>query len=204
LSLVIHALVIGVLVWRANALLEGRGSDAGARAGRREQINFFALPASPPMTVDLPPSPRVVLSEIPSIDPIQIDLSGLEVTAPNRPVTLSAAGGPGGAASGAGSTGGTTGSGTGGEEGYIFPPDLRGMIVPPLEGRPRAVRGRPHRVTWWVAADGRIERVAVNPEIEDEKYRREFYARMLSYKFEPARTRDGRRVPGVVTITVTP
>jgi TonB family protein len=95
-----------------------------------------------------------------------------------------------------------TGPGTGGEEGHIFPPEPLGAILPPLEGVPQAVHGRPHRVTWWVAADGRVERVEVDPPIQDETYRRRFLARMRSHQFAPARTRDGRRVPGVVTITV--
>jgi hypothetical protein len=208
LSLLVHGAVIAALVWRANVLLDRAGDGSGPRGGGGERIEFFTLPPAPAMTAVDIPTPQLDLSEIPPLDPIQLDLPRLDVplTVTSGAVQRPAAGGPGGGTgSGAGpGTGTATGPGTGGEDGYIFPPDPRGAILPPLEGVPQAVRKRPHRVTWWVGADGRIERVEVDPPIADEKYRREFLARMRSYKFEPARTRDGRRVPGVVTITVTP
>ncbi|HXF95470.1 MAG TPA: hypothetical protein VNI61_05145, partial [Gemmatimonadales bacterium] len=158
------------------------------------------------VAVDLPPVPPVVLTDVPPIEPLALDLAPL-----TSPLSVAAAA-PALGASGGGGTGGGTGAGagrargpgTGGEGGYIFPPDPRGAIVPPLDGVPRAVRGRPHRVTWWIAADGGIERVEVSPPIRDERYRREFLERMRSYTFTPARTPDGRAVPGVVTIIVTP
>lgn len=210
LSLLVHGAVIAALLWRANVLLESAGDGSGPRGGGGgEPIEFFTLPPAPSVTaVDIPVPPQVDISDIPPLDPIPLELTRLDVPmtatsgAAQRPVAGGAGGGTG---SGAGPGAGTAaGPGTGGEDGYIFPPDPRGAILPPLEGVPRAVHGRPHRVTWWVAADGHIERVVVDPEIRDEKYRREFLARMRSYKFEPARTRDGRRVPGVVTIIVTP
>jgi hypothetical protein len=77
------------------------------------------------------------------------------------------------------------------------------VIVPP-ENPPPSVRGRPYRVQFWVSADGRVDRVAVAPEIPDEKYRRDFHQRMLNYRFYPAKTRDGQSVAGVIAISITP
>jgi hypothetical protein len=212
LPLIAHVLVVVAVIWRGHALVErGGGQGEGSRGGGgRERVQFFTLPAAPPMTAfELPAVPRVALSYLPSVD-VRLELTRMDLTPPlvAMPSQVLTGGGPGtggGRGGGAGpGTGAAVGPGTGGEKGYIFPPDPRGAILPPMDGVPRAVRGRPHRVTWWVAADGRIERVDVRPEIADEKYRRDFYERMRSYKFEPARTRDGRRVPGVVTLTITP
>ncbi|MGH7700185.1 MAG: hypothetical protein ACREMJ_06660, partial [Gemmatimonadales bacterium] len=95
------------------------------------------------------------------------------------------------------------GPGMGGADGYIFPPNPRGVIVPP-ENPPGSVRGRRLRVQFWVAADGGVTRVAITPEIEDAKYRREFHERMMHYRFYPATTRDGRHVSSVIAISITP
>ena len=174
-------------------------------------MQFLTLPAAPPMNVvELPDVPLVALTPVPVIEAVALNLSPIDVAPPLLGGQSQAPGG-GGPGSGGGRGGGigpgsgaASGPGTGGEESYIFPPDPRGAILPPMDGVPRSVRGRPHRVTWWVAADGRIERVEVSPTIADEKYRREFLERMRSYQFAPARMRDGRRVPGVVTLTITP
>jgi hypothetical protein len=77
------------------------------------------------------------------------------------------------------------------------------VVVPP-GNPPKAVRGRPLRVQFWVTAEGRVQRIVVTPEIADDKYRRDFHQRMLNYRFYPAKTRDGRAVPYVVAITITP
>jgi len=65
---------------------------------------------------------------------------------------------------------------------------------------PGSVAGRTYRVRFWVAADGRVTRVEVEPPIAEAAYSREFQRRMLAYQFYPARTRDGRNVASVVTV----
>jgi hypothetical protein len=59
-------------------------------------------------------------------------------------------------------------------------------------------------VRFWVTAEGRVTRVVVSPPIKDGAYRREFVERMMGYLFNPATTRDGRRVDFVATVTVIP
>ena len=67
---------------------------------------------------------------------------------------------------------------------------------------PGSVAGHTLRVKFWVATDGRVTRVEVNPPIADGAYSREFQQRMMAYQFYPAHTRDGQSVAGVVTISV--
>lgn len=57
-------------------------------------------------------------------------------------------------------------------------------------------------VTFWVAVDGRVERVAVSPEFRDNGYSRRFEEVMKSYRFRPARSAEGQAVPGTVTMTM--
>src|SRR5439155_546636 len=75
--------------------------------------------------------------------------------------------GPGrGGAAGAGvgpGAGGAAGPGTGDEGGYIFVAAPRTAILPPLAKVPGSVAGRTYRVRFWVAADGRVTRVEVEP-----------------------------------------
>jgi hypothetical protein len=156
--------------------------------------------------VELPPPPDIHAPlHVPST--VTIDVAPLAFPAITPPP--SAAGGSrtgvgGGSGGGAGTgTGAGAGPGTGGDEGYIFPPNPRGVIVPP-ENPPRSVRGQKYRVQFWVNAEGRVERVAVTPEIPDDRYRRDFQQRMLSYRFYPAKTRDGRTVTSVIAISITP
>jgi TonB family protein len=69
---------------------------------------------------------------------------------------------------------------------------------------PREARGRRYEVRFWVTAEGRVRRVEVTPPIKDAAYRREFMERMMGWVFNPAMTRDGRRVDYVASVTVIP
>jgi hypothetical protein len=111
--------------------------------------------------------------------------------------------------SGGGSGGGTgtgvgagVGPGTGGDSASIAPPSLR-YWIPPTERTPKELRGRPIEVTFWVKADGSVERFDTNPDIEDRKFRESFEDILRKTKFRPARTRAGVAVPGVVTMQFT-
>jgi hypothetical protein len=62
------------------------------------------------------------------------------------------------------------------------------------------VAGRWYHVKFWVAADGRVTRVDVDPPIVAAGYGREFQQHMMAYRFYPAHTRDGRNVAYVATV----
>src|SRR2546428_585321 len=115
-----------------------------------------------------------------------------------RELLLRVPGAPG--PGGGGGTGAALGPGMGGEGGYIFVPSAGTAILPPLAKVPGSVAGRTYRVRFWVAADGRVTRVEVDPPITDANYSREFQQRMMAYQFYPAHTRDGRNVASIVTV----
>jgi hypothetical protein len=71
-------------------------------------------------------------------------------------------------------------------------------------GAPPEVHGKRHEVRFWVTAEGRVTRVEVTPAIKDGGYRREFMERMMGYLFNPATTRDGRRVEYIASVVVYP
>ncbi len=164
----------------------------------------LAIPAPPPVTLsDLPP-PRVVPLDLPPVESSRAALPRTLFLAAGRPTPQSGApAGSGAPASGMGpgsGAGGEAGPGTGDEAGYIFGAAPRTAILPPLARVPGSVAGRSYRVRFWVAADGRVTRVTVEPPMTDAGYSREFQQRMLAYQFYPAHTRDGRNVASVITV----
>jgi hypothetical protein len=140
---------------------------------------------------------------------IPIDLARIEVprpqtTGPTGPATGVGPGTGGGQGSGQGpGIGNAVGPGTGGDAGYILQASPRWLIIPPASA-PAIVKGHALRVQFWVAADGRVTRVEMQPKIADAGYRRDFTERMMGYLFNPATTRDGQPVASVYVITLTP
>ena len=216
-SLFAHAaLIAGVLVQGRAALRRGAvpgGGGGGGAGGDRPVINFFPMPArAAPAAVDVPPAPRVSVTALPALQQIKLDLPRVEAPQPDlmaglRSVAAAVVGGGQGPGTGGGAgagigpgAGGAAGPGTGDEGGYIFVAAPRTGILPPLAKVPGSVAGRTYRVRFWVAADGRVTRVEVEPPIAEAAYSREFQRRMLAYQFYPARTRDGRNVASVVTV----
>src|SRR2546425_2812866 len=210
------ALIAGVLVRGRGGLGRGAGpggGGGGGAGGDRPVINFFPMPArAAPAAVDVPPAPRVSVPAVPALQQIRLDLPRVEAPQPDlmaglRSVAAAVVGGGQGPGTGGGAgagigpgAGGAAGPGTGDEGGYIFVAAPRTAILPPLAKVPGSVAGRTYRVRFWVAADGRVTRVEVEPPIAEAAYSREFQRRMLAYQFYPARTRDGRNVASVVTV----
>ena len=73
----------------------------------------------------------------------------------------------------------------------------------PPQDAPKELRGVEIRVTFWVDATGKVERVAIDPPIRDRKFGDQFTESMLSYRFHPALGPDGQPVSATTTITVT-
>ncbi len=212
-STLIHALIVVLLVVQGRELLDRAPGPSGGGGSDGATLNFFTVPARGPAAVDLPVSPPVSVSDLPVLRQVKLDLPPLELPHATLPAPP-AAGLPGavgmlgqgpGAGAGPGlgigaGAGPDVGPGTGGEGGYIFVASPRTAILPPLAKVPGSVAGRTYRVRFWVAADGRVTRVEVDPPIAEARYGREFQQRMLAYRFYPARTRDGRTVASVVTV----
>jgi TonB family protein len=203
----------GLLSWAdvgaAGALAAGNGGGGGG--GR---IQIVALPALPP---PLPPAVPVRVPEaVPppaEPEPIPSTIIQPDTVAISPGLAGSGVGGGSGAGSGPGAgsgigpgsgsgTGGGSGSGTGGAGGAGTAPQPRQLILPPLD-YPRSLRGQTVAVTFWVNTAGRVERVAVEPDIEDGGFRRKFLEAMRNYRFRPARGPDGSPVPATTTISVT-
>jgi len=210
----VHAGVIALLIGPGHEWLErrtgGRGAGPGGAAGGPLGVNFFVMPrAAIPVALPIPAPPAVTLSDLPPPRVVPLELPPLEspralFLAAGRATPASGAavggGGAGGAVGPGGGAGVDTGSGTGAEGGYIFGAAPRTAILPPLARVPGSVAGRTYRVRFWVAPDGRVTRVTVEPPITDAGYSREFQQRMMAYQFYPAHTRDGRNVASVITV----
>src|SRR5207247_2535558 len=148
ISLAVHGLIIAVLIVHAREVLQRLPGTPGhgGGGGNRPEVNFFTLPTTGPMAVQIPAAPAVALADVRSLPQLKLDLP------------------------------------------------------PPLAKVPGSVAGRTYVVKFWVAADGRVTRVEVDPPITDAAYSREFQQRMMAYQFYPARTRDGRNVASVVPV----
>jgi hypothetical protein len=203
-----HAAIVGALLIHGRELAR-RGPQAGGSRPPGGRVNFFAIPAGAPAAVDVAPPLRLTVSDLAVLRRIQVELPPIEplrttVSAPllDYRVVAGGGGGAGGGGDGGMSPGAGMGTGTGIEAGYIFPASPRTAILPPPGQAPGSVAGHTLRVKFWVATDGRVTRVEVNPPIVDGAYSREFQQRMMAYQFYPAHTRDGQSVASVVTISV--
>lgn len=123
---------------------------------------------------------------------------GVEGSGTGAGGTSGSAIGPG-AGEGLGAGAGTEG---GGEGGTLRPPEPRDMAFP-FDTPPKELRGVSLNVTFWVRADGVVERYQVEPEIRDREYAKKFDEVMRAFRFTPARTPDGRLVAGTTKISFT-
>ena len=223
LSFIVHVTIAILVLWRGAALFEnggggGSGPRGGGGGGGRPAVSWFALPLAAAPAARAENVPLAAAVSVPTVAPPVTEPVKIEMPPPTITLTPPAAvgtgdGTTGGPGQGPGSGGGTgTGSGTGtgvdagpgsgGSPSDIFAATPRWAIMAP-PGAPREARGR-HEVRFWVTADGRVTRVEVTPPIKDSGYRREFTDRMMGYLFNPATTRDGRRVEYVASLVVYP
>jgi len=205
LAVLAHASVIGALLIRGQ---ESTGRAAPPVAPNA--VNFFVLSRGTPASVDVALTPHVPLADLSGLRRIAIELPPVDLPRATLPLpVMPVSGGTGGAegaraggggpATGVGTAAGA-GPGTGDEGGYILHAAPRTAILPPLAQVPGSVVGRTLRVSFWVAADGRVTRVDVDPPIADAAYNREFQRRMMAYQFYPAHTRGGRTLADVVIV----
>jgi protein TonB len=201
---------------------DGRGGGGGGGGNRTVAVvpvfmrAFVPPPAPPPMET---PALTVPVAVQPLPEPRQDTTPPTPVPSAETPTGQPAAGpglgegqgtgvGPGQGSGTGGGIGGGVGtgigndSGPGGGGGNIYPPQLQGLLLPP-PGVPRSLRGTRVTVTFFVSVRGAVDRVQVEPEIQDRGYRNEFLERMRRYTFTPAYTREGRAVPAQFAVIVT-
>lgn len=210
--------------------LSGSSSGAGGGGNRVAYITLPSLPkaaSAPQFTVDAHQVPLPKSIQTPVVEPVQ---SSREIAerADTAPVAVVAdtslpraergvAQGVEGAGTGAGGTSGNaigpgagegqgagagTGTGGGGEGGTLRPPEPRDMAFP-FDTPPKELRGVSLNVTFWVRADGAVERYQVDPAIRDREYAKKFDEVMRAFRFTPARAPNGARVAGTTMISFT-
>ena len=200
---------------------EGSGLPGTGGGGGGSAAQYIALPAlraaapapTPPVpVVETPvvPPPVVTPTEIPPPTPAPDSVPQQAQPSSAQPGGGAAGQGPGQGGGAGGGTGGGTGTGIGagagpGTGGSVrgTPPQLRGLLIPPLDGVPRTLRGKTIVVQFFVSAAGAVDRVETIPEITDARYRRVFEDVMKGYKFRPARDSLGGIVAGMTSTEVT-
>jgi hypothetical protein len=216
LALLIHGAIALLVLWRGALLFQpgvgaaGPPGGGGGAGGGRPALVWFALsPASAPQVHDVP-APSVTAPAIVAPDPVKIEVPAPLPTPPPETAAPTGTSAPTTGATGQGSgtdggrgtgTGGGVGSAagpdSGGEGGYIFPANPTAMVPPPS-----CARGE-FKVRFSVEATGRVSRVEVNPLPKEAGCRREMMEILRAFKFQPARTRDGRVVASIFLITIT-
>jgi len=211
-SLVLHGIIL-LLVGRFGVeWVLGGGDDRfgprGGGGGAGGSVHFVDLPAAAPPaaahvqqpvvhTVPPPqPEPAITLPP-PTLKPLSMTAAPVvaSVGTASDGTTGQGPGTGGGTGSGVGpGVGSDSGPGSGGNGAYITPPSVRTLILPA-----ECAHGQ-FTVLFSVAADGRVTHVSVDPEPKDGGCRRQMVDKMMSYQFQPARTRDGRPVAGTTWV----
>lgn len=231
-SAVVHAVVLGLLLWQAwkvgtPAMPRAPGGlgPLGGGGGGSGNVQYIELPPlasdaaqdatrQPRQPVTELPLPKPQLKQIPeTTTPLSLPDKGLLVKVEDV-ASGAGGGGAGGAGAGPGSGGGVgagqgtgvgnaAGAGTGGQGGDTVPPEPRQLVLPPPDP-PSAVRGVEYTVTFSIDARGRVTRVDVAPSIADGDYRRKFMERMREMQFYPARSLDGTTVAAQLVMIIVP
>ena len=214
-SLVFHGVILLLIARYGVAWVLGSGDDRfGARGGgggAGGSVHFVDLPAAAPPAAAAPvpqpavrtvpppePDPAVTLTP-PTLKPLSLRVAPVvaSVGTASDGTTGQGPGTGGGTGAGTGTgVGNDSGPGSGGNAAYITPPSVRTLILPAMCAHGRFV------VNFWVAADGRVNHVTVDPELKDGGCQRQMVEKMMSYEFVPARTRDGQPVPGTTSVTL--
>jgi hypothetical protein len=210
-------------VWFESSSGGGRDRRGGMSGGDRPVISWVALPQITSLQAETAPPtpPRVVVPTVapPRIEPVKLELpprilaAVLPMPLPTPPMGVDEgtygdpAPGSGPDSSGTGGGPRDTGPGSGGGAGDIFAGDIFGptplLVARPPAGAPPDDK-RKHDVQFWVRADGRVTKIAVNPPIKNSGYRRRFMEAMSDLVFGPVKTRDGRPIDYVYSIAVYP
>ena len=189
----------------------GGGGGQGGQAFARASVPPPVVPATPAV---VPPPPPPVPTVIPP-PPSATEPPPAASPSPSAASSVAGAGTGTGTGGGNGSGTGTgTGSGQGPGEGSGkgggtgggnggFPPETKGLILPPVEGVPKELRGKPIDVTFWVNAAGIVTDVKVSPPIANKTFAKKFDEIMRGYTFKPGRDAAGNKVAGVTTQSVT-
>lgn len=225
-SLFLHALFIAAILWPATQFLAINdpgnpflppGGGGGGGGGGGESVAYISLPAftPPPMAAEVVEVPEVETPEVPPVvEPVPVQDS---IRADTQTVAMNVGATPGtgtgstGTGNGTGTGDGTgngpgsgpgTGPGAGGGVSLARNPYWTQAILPP-ENPPRELRGKTIEIMFWIKADGRVERVEFNPDIENRGFAAKFRERLLDFVFSPARSATGAAIAVQYPISIT-
>jgi hypothetical protein len=60
-----------------------------------------------------------------------------------------------------------------------------------------------YTLRFWVADDGRITKLTIDPQLKNGECQRDFESRMLDNRFRPAHGRDGQPVASIYPLKIT-
>lgn len=157
-------------------------------------------PVQPPEPVPPPPLREAVVPEVAAPAP--------QMASTSAGVGEAGAGEGGGRGEGRGTgTGSGTGPGSGtgagggsGDGGPVSAPVWRSGALP-FDSPPKSLRGRTVRVTFFVRADGRVEKLETDPPLDDRDYAVRFDETLRDFRFLPARTMAGVAVAAKTVLT---
>jgi len=190
----------------ATLILPSLRQGGGGGGSAQVYIGRVSTPTVAPLRT--PPSPVVPVPAVVPPIPTRID-------DPSPVESVASVDGGGGGSGVGGGTGTGTGAGTGagdgpgsgsgtgggvGEEGPVSAPVWRSGALP-FDQPPKALRGRSVRVTFWVRADGRVDRLETMPEITDREYAARLDETLRGFRFVPARTASGTPVASTSVLT---
>ena len=183
----------------------------GGGGGKGGATFAHTVPPPPPVAPPIRPTPLPVVAQTPPpVVPPPAPVAAPPPAAAS-PATAGTGGGTGGGTGtgegpgsgsgrGPGSGGGSGGGNGGGNAGS--PPESKQMIIPPVDGVPKELRGKTVEVTFFVTAAGLVSDVKVAPPIANNGYARKFDEVMRGYTFKPARDPAGNRIAGTTTVQV--
>jgi protein TonB len=216
LSAGVHCLLIGLAVWGTHRIAESDGdpgdgsrrNPGGGGGGRVFAVLALpaALPSAPPppaLTVPSLAALTLPVEQPPEAVPEQVTAEELARLA--QATGVGTGGGPGSGTGSGGGSGSGVGpgvgpdSGAGGGHGTYYMPRPQQVILPPTD-RPASVRGISVTARFEISATGEVLRVTLQPTLPDRRFQGAFLERLRRYTFTPARSLDGRPIPGVCEV----
>lgn len=215
-SIAVHVLIGLLLLMRIRQdfvrVLDTGSNKPGTRGGGGGgggSVAYISIPAEAPRAA----APEVVQPPVQTPPPVPVEPTPVPPVAPpveQPPVAAVSSGtatgdsvagvGPGQGGGAGGGTGGGQGpgsgpgsgpgNGTGGDGGNGRGPEPRHLILPPPDP-PKDLRDLSIEVTFFILADGTVDRVSVKPEIKDRKFAKKIDEVMRGYRFRPALSPTG-------------
>ena len=199
-----------------DAMLVALGGGGGGGGQKGAPFEHATVPPPPPPKVvppvqPPPPAPTVTPQVVPPVVPQPVAAAPDPAAAGAVPAGGTGTGTGGGNGTGVGTGNGSgrgpgSGSGSGGGNGDGqggSPARPKQMILPPVDGIPKELRGKTITVTYTISAGGLVVNVSVDPPIENRGFAKKFDEIMRGYTFTAARDAAGNKIESQFVYQVT-